>query len=149
MPFTDFKSYLEPLQLLKIQETIDGDNIQLGFKNKWHGEYFGTHLQKFFRQTYFALTCHQVNKIEGCFVDTSRKELLWFQFLTNEEFKQKQQEANEKAAAEKAAAEAQAKKNREARERVMDNLLHNKKTIPNVYADPAPKPTPAPAEIIK
>lgn len=133
IPIVDFKNWLAPLELVKITNTTDGDNIVLGTKSKFHAEYFGEKIQMMFRQTYFALTSKQVNALECQFVDGN--EIKTMQILTAIQSAKIKQAAAEKAAAEKAAAEEASKKRQAAREQAMANFnsRHSEPTA-NVYS---------------
>ena len=143
VPAIDFKNWLQPLQLVNITPTTDGDNITLGTKSKFHAEMFAKDNQHIFRQTYFALTSKKVNALECVFVDGN--EIKTMQILTALESAALRKAAAEAQAAEAQAAEEASKKRQAAREKSLGNIRANLNPGPNVYAQPAPaEPEPEP-----
>ena len=133
VPAIDYKNWLQPLQLVNITHSTDGDKITLGTKSKFHAEYFGKKIQIMFRQTYFALTSQQVNALECQFVDGN--EIKTMQCLTALESAALRKAAAEAQAAEAQAAEEASKKRQAAREQAMANFnsRHSEPTA-NVYS---------------
>ena len=132
VPAIDFKNWLQPLQLVNITPTTDGDNITLGTKSKFHAEMFAKDNQHIFRQTYFALTSKKVNALECIFVDGN--EIKTMQILTALESAALRKAAAEAQAAEAQAAEEASKKRQAAREKSLGNIRANLNPGPNVYA---------------
>ena len=135
VPFTDFKSWFQPLQLVNIITTTEGDNITLGTKSKFHAELFAKDYQDIFRQTYFALTSRKVNALECVFIDAN--EIFSMQILTALESAALRKAAAEAKAAEAKALEEASKKRQAAREKSLANIRANLNPGPNVYAEPA------------
>ena len=132
VPAIDYKNWLQPLQLVNITHTTEGDNITLGTKSKFHAEYFAEKIQIMFRQTYFALTSQQVNALECQFVDGN--EIKTMQCLTALESAALRKAAAEAKAAEAKADEEASKKRQAAREKSLGNIRANLNPGPNVYA---------------
>ena len=132
VPFTDFKSWFQPLQLVNIITTTEGDNITLGTKSKFHAELFAKDYQDIFRQTYFALTSRKVNALECVFIDAN--EIFSMQILTAFESAALRKAAAEAKAAEAKALEEASKKRQAAREKSLANIRANLNPGPNVYA---------------